>query len=114
MFSLAKGRLRDTRGVRSLAINISGRKQLFMLRDNAGVRTTAYELAVNSFRMNTESRFSSTGAERPQSSLQREATAAHMRSTASQFKSKSLTGDWTLTQKIHFTVASLSSVPHCN
>lgn len=78
MFSLAKGRLRDTRRVRSFAINTSGRKQLFMLRDNAGIRTTAYKLAVNTFRMNTESRFSSAGAKRPQSSLQRGAIAAHV------------------------------------
>lgn len=85
-----------------------------MLRDNAGVRTTAYKLAVNTFRMNTESRFSCAGAKRPQSSLQRGAIAAHMRTMASEFQNKSLTGDWTLTHKIHFTVASLSSVPHYN
>lgn len=109
MFSLAKGRLRDTRGVTSLAINTSGRKQLFMLRDNAGIRTTAYKLAVSTFRMNAESRFSSTGAKSPQSSLYRGAIAAHMRTVASEFKKKSLTGDWTVTQKIH-----LSSVPHYN
>lgn len=84
-----------------------------MLRDNAGIRTTAYKLAVSTFRMNTESRFSSTGAKRPQNSLQSGVTAAHMCTMADKLKNKHLTGDCSLTE-IHFTVASLSSVPHYN
>lgn len=57
-----------------------------MLRDNAGINTTAYKLAVSTLRMNAESRFSSTGAQSPQSSLYRGAIAAHVCTVASEFK----------------------------
>lgn len=58
-------------------MNISKREQLFILREYWHINT-AYKLVVNISRMNTESRFSSTGAKRLQSSLEMYPRAAHV------------------------------------
>lgn len=90
------------------------REQLLILRGTLLIRTTAYKQVVKISRMNPESRFSFTGAKRLQSSLKRHPTATHIHKGTQVQGQEFNRRDWTLDTENHFTIASLSTVPHFN